>query len=51
MLTINDIFGFMYINGKCPHYVQNCQFCEKYNFCWYDSLRIAKDYIEREGTI
>lgn len=50
MITINDIFGFMYINGKCPH-VQNCQFCEKYNFCWYDSLSIAMDYIEREGQI
>lgn len=50
MITINDLLAIMYINAKCPH-VQNCQFCEKYNFCWYDSLNIAMDYIEREGTI
>jgi hypothetical protein len=51
MATINDIIEIMYDNAikGCPTTV--CQYCKKVNFCWIDTYKIAKDYIEREGVI
>lgn len=47
MKTIKDIIDLMYEKGEigCPEVI--CQYCKKYNFCWFDSLRIARVYIEK----
>lgn len=51
MKTINDIIEIMHDNAfkGCPTYI--CQYCEKSNFCWLDTYKIARDYIKREGQI
>ena len=52
MKTINDIIGIMndtHISIACPDTI--CQYCNRYNFCWQDTYKIAMEYIKREGVI
>lgn len=49
MATINEIIIIMKIGAHC--YEISCLECEKINFCWYDTLNIAIEYIKREGVI
>ena len=52
MNTINDIIDMMYDKVPKEHCIKPaCDFCRKLDFCWFDSLRIAESYIEREGQI
>ena len=50
MLTINDIITEVMKLGECGR-LKACWNCSYYTFCHVDTMLIALDYIEREGTI
>lgn len=47
MLTINDIIKMLYVGKGC----KSCRQCRQKHFCWYDAVKITREYIEREGVI
>ena len=51
MKTIYDIMLLMYDNWSTGCQCFTCQCCSKKDFCIVDALKIAREYIKREGTI